>query len=73
MQAFTINTADNEALNKILDAIFEGAEFVEDDEPCEELSAELKRALELKKQYDAFIEVGFDEIQATEFIAALLH
>ena len=53
----------------ILGAAAEQAEATEQSKPDENL----ERAQALRKQYEAFIEVGFTEDQATAFIAALLN
>lgn len=66
--------------NDIIDAILGAAilsgmaEQAKQNEPAPENvpSEETTRALELRKQYEAFIEVGFTEQQATAFIIAIL-
>lgn len=57
----------------ILGAAAEQAKKPENDTETEKVATEeLDRALELRKQYEAFIEAGFTEQQATAFIIAIL-
>lgn len=70
---------NDDIINAILGAAILGglAEQAKQSEPApapqNEVNEQLDRALELRKQYDAFLQVGFTEEQATAFIAALLH
>lgn len=41
--------------------------------PTEKKGEALKRAEDLRRVYDAFIEVGFTEDQATAFVCAILN
>lgn len=57
-------------INNILGAAIMGAmtEKQSEDAP----SKEVDNALMVRKQYEAFLEVGFNEEQATAFMAAML-
>lgn len=67
---------NDDIINAILGAAILGgmAEQAKQNEPAPENvpSEEVTHALELRKQYEAFIEVGFTEEQATAFIIAIL-
>lgn len=60
---------DDEIVNAILGAAVMSAMA----EPKKKEVSPLERAEQLHTQYEAFIEVGFTEEQATQFIAAILH
>lgn len=79
----TNHNPENDILGALLGAAILGsiaeeakkAEQTPDTEatPVAEPNENMERAKALREQYEAFIEVGFNEEQATAFIAALLH
>ena len=68
---------ENKNKNDVLDAILAAAilggiaEEAKKDEPAKDKGA-MERAKLLREQYDAFLDVGFTEEQATMFAASLL-
>lgn len=65
---------ENDILGALLGAAIMGglADQAKKPEPEPKPNEDMERAKMLRSQYEAFIEVGFTEEQATQFVAAIL-
>ena len=66
------NNIDNDILGAILGAAILGELTKENETPELEVSAEVACAQKARKLYDAFVEEGFTDEQATTFVAAIM-